>query len=83
MDIAKKYGATCAQVLLKWAIQTGTSVIPKSVSPQRIAENLGSVNIALDQQDMTAMAKLDQHRRYVDGKFWCMGPYTIENLWDE
>lgn len=82
-DIAKKHGTTCAQVLLKWAIQTGTSVIPKSVKPHRIAENLASVDIVLDQQDMAAIAKLDKHRRYVDGKFACIGPYTIENLWDE
>ena len=83
--IAKKHGCTPAQVLLKWAVQTGTSTIPKSVKPHRIAENLASLNVDLDDEAMSALKELDQHRRYVDGTLWCKfdGPYTIENLWDE
>jgi alcohol dehydrogenase (NADP+) len=84
-DVAKKHGCTPAQVLLKWAIQTGASAIPKSVTPHRIAENLAAVNVQLDDDDMNALAKLDKHARFVDGSIWCMpgNSYTLENLWDE
>jgi alcohol dehydrogenase (NADP+) len=50
----------------------------------RIAENLASVETVLDDEDIAAIAKLDKHRRYVDGKIFDIGgPYTIENIWDE
>jgi alcohol dehydrogenase (NADP+) len=82
-DIAKKQNVSPAQVLLKWAIQTGSS-IPKSVKSHRIAENLASVEIVLGDEDIAALSKLDKHRRYVDAKFFDNGgPYTIENIWDE
>jgi len=85
VNIAKKHGCSPAQVLLKWAIQTGTSTIPKSAKPHRIAENLASLNVNLDDDDMRNLKELDHHARYVDGTFWCMpgSSYTIENLWDE
>jgi len=86
-EIAKKYDdASPAQILLAWALQRGTSVIPKSVSPRRQEENLKAAEIELDEDDMTRIATLDRHDRYLDGIFWCTpegSPYTIENLWDE
>ena len=58
---------------MKWAIKTGTSTIPKSVKPRRIAENLASpLNVKLDDDDMRALQELDKQARYVDGSFWCM-----------
>lgn len=84
-DIAAKHDATPAQILLSWAIHRGTAVIPKSVNPERIEQNLAATQVSLDEQDMKAIAALDRHRRYVDGSIWVVedGPYTLANLWDE
>lgn len=81
--IAQKHKASVAQVLIAWAIQRGTSVIPKSVNPSRLKQNLASVSIELTQEDMQSIALLNRSRRYVDGTFWTMegSPYTLEYLW--
>jgi len=84
-EIAAKHHVTPAQVLLGWAIQRGTAVIPKSVNPKRIEQNLAAAEVSLAEEDMEAIAALDRHRRYVDGSIWVVadGPYTLANLWDE
>ncbi|BHH85958.1 aldo/keto reductase [Desulforhopalus sp. 52FAK] len=83
--IALRLNASPAQVLISWAIHRNTVVIPKSTNPERIKQNLGSIDISLTQEDMTAIEKLNRNRRYVAGSFWTMegSPYTLENLWDE
>ncbi|EKU99954.1 aldo/keto reductase, diketogulonate reductase [Leptolyngbya sp. PCC 7375] len=82
--IAKHHGATPAQVLLSWAMQRGTAVIPKSVNPDRIKQNLAAADLSLTAADMQTIADLDLNRRYVDGTFWQVegGPYTLAALWD-
>lgn len=84
-EIAAKHDATPAQVLISWAIHRGTAVIPKSVNPERIEQNFAAANLSLTAEDMSAIATLDKHRRYVDGSIWVVeeGPYTLANLWDE
>lgn len=83
--IAGEADATVAQVMLAWAIQRGTSVIPKSTNPKRLAENLAAASLELDDDAMRAIAALDRARRYVDGAFWAKegSPYTVADLWDE
>ncbi|MEM6717437.1 MAG: aldo/keto reductase [Cyanobacteria bacterium P01_C01_bin.147] len=85
VEIATHHKATPAQILIRWAMQRGTVVIPKSVNPARIEQNLAAVNLTLTTEDMNAIATLERHRRYVDGSFWVVedGPYTLANLWDE
>lgn len=85
LKIADQHQASAAQVLIRWAIQRGTAVIPKSVNPGRIEQNLAAADIVLTAADMAAIAVLDRHRRYVDGSIWVVddGPYTLANLWDE
>lgn len=85
IDIAQEKGNTPAQIMLAWAINRGTSVIPKSVNPQRLKENLEAANIELTPLEMEKINKLDQHYRYIKGDFWCLegSGYTLENLWDE
>lgn len=85
MDIAGSHHCSPAQVLIAWAIERGTAVIPKSVHPERLKENLESIHIQLSKTDMETLAKLDRHFRYVPGTFWTIpgSPYTIENLWNE
>jgi len=81
--IAQAHGCSAAQVLLRWAIERGTSVIPKSTNPGRLSENLKAVNLKLDNQEMAELAKLERGFRYVNGEFWTMegSPYTLEELW--
>ena len=83
--IAKRRGATPAQVLISWAIHRGTPVIPKSVNPARMKQNLAAVEVSLTQEDMQEIAGLDRSRRYIGGKFWAIegSPYTVVSLWDE
>lgn len=83
--IARRLDATPAQVLLAWAMERGTSVIPKSVNPRRMAENLAAAALELDADTMAELAALDRGRRYVDGKFWEKpgSGYTAASVWDE
>lgn len=57
--IAAKHGKTIAQVILRWNIQRGVSVIPKSVHRNRIEENSAVWDFALTAEDMKAIAALD------------------------
>lgn len=83
-EIAEAHGATPGQVLIAWALNRGTSVIPKSVNPGRIAENWAAGQLTLSAADMTAIAGLDRHQRVVDGQFWFIGEgYSAQTLWDE
>lgn len=84
-EVAARHGASPAQVLVAWAVARGTAVIPKSVHPDRMRQNLEAARIELTDEDMGALAGLDRHRRYVDGTFWERpgGPYTVRSLWDE
>ena len=83
VNIAQAHGYNAAQVLLKWAIERGTSVIPKSTNPGRLAENLDAANLKLGNQEMAELAKLERGFRYVNGEFWTMegSPYSLTELW--
>lgn len=83
--IAEEQHCTVSQVLLKWAIQKGIVVIPKSVTPSRIRENFDAVKVALTTDDVAAIDRLDKRNRISYGAAWLMegSPYTYENLWDE
>lgn len=84
-EIAGQHGSSVAQVALAWAVQRGTSVIPKSVNPVRLAENLAAADLVLSDEEMATIARLDRRRRYITGGFWAVpgSGYTLENLWDE
>jgi 2,5-diketo-D-gluconate reductase A len=62
-ELAEKHGRTPAQVVLRWHIQLGTIVFPKSSSPERIKQNIDVFGFELDDEDMTAIGKLDAGRR--------------------
>jgi len=57
--IARKHGRTPAQVVIRWHVDSGLVVIPKSVTPSRIAENFDVFGFALDADDLAAIMKLD------------------------
>jgi 2,5-diketo-D-gluconate reductase A len=58
--IAAAHDRTPAQVVLRWHVQRGDVVFPKSVSPQRIRENFEIFDFSLDDRDMAAIDALNQ-----------------------
>ncbi|POX48213.1 aldo/keto reductase [Streptomyces sp. Ru72] len=61
--IAQKHGRTPAQIVLRWHVQLGNVVIPKSVTPARIRENIEVFDFSLDTEDMAAISALNEDRR--------------------
>ncbi|PLC54573.1 oxidoreductase [Pollutimonas nitritireducens] len=59
-DIARKRQRSVAQVMLRWHIQLGNMVIPKSVTPSRLEENWRIFDFTLNDDDMAAIARLDR-----------------------
>jgi diketogulonate reductase-like aldo/keto reductase len=70
VQIAERLGRTPAQVVLRWHVQIGNVVIPKSVNPGRIRQNIDVFDFELDEAVMEAFAELDRDRR--------MGPHPNE-----
>ena len=58
-DIARAHGTSPAQVMLRWGLQHGRSVIPKSTNPARIAENFDVFEVELTREEMAAIDALD------------------------
>jgi len=62
-NLAKKYGKTAAQIVIRWHLDSGLVVIPKSVTPARIEENFKVFDFRLEKPEITEIAKLDQGNR--------------------
>lgn len=60
LEIAAKHNKSPAQVLVRWSLQKGYVVLPKSVDPKRIQENADVFGFALSSEDMEAMERLDE-----------------------
>jgi 2,5-diketo-D-gluconate reductase A len=61
--IAEKHERSAAQVIIRWHLDIGNNVIPKSVTPARIHENIAVFDFALDADDLAAITAIDQDRR--------------------
>ncbi|MEP6852333.1 MAG: aldo/keto reductase [bacterium] len=61
--LARKYGKSPAQVVLRWHLQLGNVVIPKSANPARIAENIDVFDFELDPEDQATITGLDRGAR--------------------
>lgn len=62
-ELADKYGKTPAQIVIRWHLDSGLVVIPKSVTPSRIVENFDVWDFRLDKDELGDIAKLDQGKR--------------------
>jgi 2,5-diketo-D-gluconate reductase A len=63
VSLAEKYGKTPAQIVLRWHIQLGNIVFPKSVTPSRIRENIDVFDVELSPDDVATIAELDSGTR--------------------
>jgi 2,5-diketo-D-gluconate reductase A len=63
LKVAKKHKRTAAQVILRWHIDLGLVVIPKSITPARIRENFDIWGFKLDAADLADLATLDKNNR--------------------
>jgi len=61
--IAAKHGVSTAQAMIRWHLQLGHVVLPKSVTPERIRQNIDVFGFNLDRHDLRAIADLDKGRR--------------------
>ena len=68
-DMAEKYNVTEAQLLLRWGVQNGYAVLPKSLNPDRMRENIDLFSFAIGDADLAQMATMDQG----DGVAWASG----------
>ncbi|PYI69300.1 2,5-diketo-D-gluconic acid reductase [Arthrobacter livingstonensis] len=62
-ELAAKHGATPAQIVLAWHLGVGNIVIPKSVTPERIRENLAAAAITLSPEELAAVSALESGQR--------------------
>ncbi|CAJ1229909.1 aldo/keto reductase [Lactiplantibacillus xiangfangensis] len=75
--IAQAHGKTVGQVILRWLLQRGITVIPKSVHPARMVENMAVFDFELSDVEMQTMAGLDRHEsQFFDHR----DPVTIEQI---
>lgn len=84
IQLAEIKGITIGSLLLAWAMNRNTSVIPKTVRKERLIENLAAVDIELSDLEMKKISEIDLNYRYIKGDFWCLegSDYTLQNLWD-
>jgi len=80
---AERASVTPAQVVLRWGLQRGTAVIPKTSKPERLVENLSLSDFNLTNEEMDAISALNQNRRFNDPGKFCEGAFgTFHSIYD-
>ncbi|KAL0859326.1 hypothetical protein ABMA27_011126 [Loxostege sticticalis] len=83
VDIAKKYGKTTPQVVLRWLVDRNIVPVPKSVNPKRLEENINIFDFKLTEEDIEKINEYNSNTRYTLPSFWQDHPYypfeKIEN----
>lgn len=70
-DLAARHQKSPAQIVLRWGIERGTAVIPKTARAERLSENLALFDFELAPEERRALATLDRHRRFNDPGVFC------------
>lgn len=73
---AQRTGKTPAQVVLRWNVQRGCSIIPKSSKLHRLKENLDIFNFSLNEDEMQAISDLNANRRFNDPGDFCQAAFN-------
>jgi D-xylose reductase len=68
---AKRLNRTAAQVVLRWGVQRGAAVIPKTSQVGRLKENLALFDFSLNDEEMRAISALNTNRRFNDPGHFC------------
>ncbi len=83
VEAARRHRKTPAQIALRWGVQRGTAVIPKTTRPERLAENLAIFDFSLTDDEMRAIGRLDRGRRFNDpGVFGEAAFHTFMPIYD-
>jgi D-xylose reductase len=79
-DVVKKaaaaHGRTPAQVVLRWGVQRGNAIIPKTSKPERMRENLALFDFELTDEEMQAISALNMNRRFNDPGHFCEAAFN-------
>jgi len=73
---AKRLGKTPAQIVLRWGVQRGTAVIPKTSKAHRMVENAALFDFELSSQEMTDISGLNSNRRFNDPGVFCEAAFN-------
>lgn len=76
-NIAKKYKKTPAQILLRWGVQRGTSIIPKSTKEHRLIENINILDFSMTPEEMKDITALNCGHRFNDPGSFTLGMNTF------
>ena len=80
---AERASVTPAQVVLRWGLQRGIAVIPKTSKPERLVENLSLSGFNLTDEEMDAISALNENRRFNDPGKFCEGAFgTFHSIYD-
>jgi D-xylose reductase len=80
---AERASVTPAQVVLRWGLQRGIAVIPKTSKPERLVENLSLSDFNLTDEEMDAISGLNQNRRFNDPGKFCESAFgTFHSIYD-
>ncbi|HEX6961762.1 MAG TPA: aldo/keto reductase [Lacipirellula sp.] len=75
-EIAERHGRTPAQVALRWGVERGTSIVPKSTRPERLRENLAIFDFELSAAEMDSISALNRNRRFNDPGVFCEAAFN-------
>lgn len=75
-QIAQAHSRSPAQILLRWGVQRGTAVVPKTANLQRLKENIAIFDFELSNQEMSAISGLNRNRRFNDPGEFCESAFN-------
>ena len=75
-NAAARHGKTPAQVVLRWGIQRGTAIVPKTSRTERLTENLAIFDFELSRDEMQSLSALNQNRRFNDPGAFCESAFN-------
>jgi D-xylose reductase len=73
---AQRLGKTEAQVVLRWGVQRGNAIIPKTSRPERLIENLDIFDFKLTSEEMDGISALNSNRRFNDPGHFCEAAFN-------
>ena len=75
-EIAGRHGKTVAQVVLRWGVQRGTAIVPKTSKKERMVENLSLFDFQLNTEEMEAIGGLNKNYRFNDPGVFCEAAFN-------